>query len=241
MKYLFIIIMFGLILPAGYCLDAAVTNVTSSKELIIRLEKMNTRSSDDSTKKMVLLLGESGDKTAIPVLQRYLPKSPRTRCSDTISGCALVALAKLGDDNAFNEIVQDTKTNNAFVYHDSFKRLGMIGNKKAVNILGQYLFIDEPPPHEVPPEKGPDGKTRQGVTKFHRPSYLAAQTLEAIFKNESPTSTNPDFYTNSDIQKWREWWQANSNNYRSSTLGDNRGVSQNPTNVLTTNRVDASQ
>lgn len=235
MKYLFII-MFGLIMSTGYCLENAATNAPSLNELIARLEKINPKSSNDSTKEMVLLLGESGDKAAIPVLQRYLPKSPRRRCSDTIWGCALVALAKLGDENAFNEIVQDTKTNNAFVYHDSFKRLGMVGNEKAVKILGQYLFIDEPPPHEVPPEKGPDGKTRQGVVKFHRPSYLAAQTLEAIFKKESPTSTNPDFYTNSDIQKWREWWQANSNKYCNSSTNmvlEKQVVIQPSTNSVT--------
>ncbi|MBU4211697.1 MAG: hypothetical protein KKD33_03845 [Verrucomicrobia bacterium] len=132
-------------------------------------------------------------------------------------------MAKLGDDNAFNEIMQETKTNNPVIYHNSFKKLeklGKVGNEKAVQNLGQYLFIDEPPPHEIPPEKGPHGEQRQGVVVFHRPSYLAAQALAAVFKKESPTITNPDFYTGGDIQKWREWWQANSNKYCNSSLNE---------------------
>jgi len=218
MKVLYIIV-FGFIVSVGYCIDKVVTNAPSSNDLITRLENTNVFYSDDAEKIIIFQLGELGDKKAIPVLKKCLTKS-ESRRPGTIGGYAQMALAKLGDDNAFNEIVRGTKTNDPIIHRESFIKLGMVGNEKAVKILGQYLFIDEPPLREVPPEKGLDGKTRQDVVKFFRPSYLAAQTLEKIFRDESPVSKKPRFYDEKDIQKWREWWQANSNKYCNSSSNE---------------------
>lgn len=234
------IIYFLLTLSIAYCVEPDVTNVLSSTELIAQLEDTKSFHSNDSVKEIISKLGESGDKKAISALQRYLTRSESKR-PGTIGGYTQVALAKLGDDNAFNEIIQQTKTNDPIIHHESFIKLGMIGNEKAINTLGQYLFIDEPPPRDIPPAKGPHGEQRQDVVKFFRPSYLAAQTLETIFRDKSPTQTKPRFYDEKDIQKWREWWQANSNKYCHSTSGANRGVSQNLINVLTTNNLGMSQ
>lgn len=126
-----------------------------------------------------------------------------TRNYAVASQAAKMALAKLGDEVAFNEFVVGLSTSNPDYRSDCILALGYIGNKSAVKDLGPILL-----------EKG--GPPVRSKDDWPTPySTLAEMSLGNILPNVL-----------SDIQKknptkrihfhdeWKSWWNANKDQYK---------------------------
>lgn len=194
----------------------AVDHTFETRELIRSLktleEEAKTSNSMDEKqiREILLKLGVAGDESAKLILRKYASMIPVKRSSN-ISGIAQISLAKLGNEKEFQQIVNELSSDDPFVQTDAFTKLGMVGNKRAVNILGEYLFDNKSPVARA--VVIPKGEKRQGVLEFFSRSHLAAQALAQIVV-PPPTKTDPQLYTNEDIEKWRDWWEKNKGKYK---------------------------
>lgn len=194
---------------------------SSTNVLIERLKRLEQKGAEEQgtskrqeIKEIILQLGDSGDESVKPILKKYLQKTKSRRLS-TPAGAAQVALAKF-DDDAFSEVLEELSPKQAaLTQEEAFSKLGIIGNRKAIAALAGYLKDDSAPsvgePEGVKPP--PPGMRRQGVIKFQKRGMMAAQALAKIIKDR-PTETRPEFYTDDDLRKWREWWEKNKAQYK---------------------------
>ncbi len=185
----------------------------SARQIIERLQPLEKSNIDQrEIRSLVLKLGNMGDTNALPILKKYSERAT-LKHSWLVEGAAQVSLAKLGDNEAFQEVMREFSSDDPIVQSDAFKKMGMIGGKKAIKILAGYLGDFKSPKSKTPPPgAGPNGERAQGVLEFFPKAHLAAQAL-ANAVSPRPTQTDPDFYSEDDIKKWSEWWAANKGKY----------------------------
>lgn len=212
------LVSFLLVVASGRGSNA---NITSAPELIAQLKALESEeknlqedtsslhANQKAQRELLLKMGETGDQSFVPLLRSFANQSTIKRPS-LIAGCAQVALAKLGDTTAYNEIVSELKHVNPVIQCEAFQKLGMVASTSAVKILGSYLNDTSAP--AVDPASLPPGYVPARHLRFFRRCHMAAMALSKIIK-PAPTQANPELYTDDDIQKWRAWWEANKSKY----------------------------
>jgi hypothetical protein len=200
---------------------SALAATPSAMELLARLRTLEAQIEpaefdkhyqwQEEKKRILLQLGDTTDRAVVlPVLRDYAYRVAVRRPSE-YAGCAHVALVKIGDEVALAEMMAELSDANPFTQTYAFQKLGMAGTTNIVRILGPYL-IDETAPAEDP-SRLPPGSVPAKDVRYLRRSEMAARALAKIIK-PAPTDTDPEFYTDEDIQKWREWWEANKSKYQ---------------------------
>jgi hypothetical protein len=200
--------------------DSGTKTNASATNLIARLHELEAEPEpadrergyqiQEEKKAILLQLGAISDQAAVPVLKEYAYRQPSKPVS-FVEGCAHVALAKLGDQTAFDEIVAELRDADRAIHSQAFTKLGMVGNTHAIKILASYLSDTSIP--KVDESSLPPGTVPADDIEFRRRCDMAAAALAQTIK-PSPTETKPEFYTDEDIQKWREWWEANKSKYQ---------------------------
>jgi hypothetical protein len=167
---------------------------------------------DKKMREAILRLGQLGGDDTKPVLQAYADRANIKRSSN-IEGAAQAALARLGDEQSMQAIIKELSSDDPIIQSDAFVKLGMVGNSKAIRVLAPYLVDCKCPKSKEPMPPVPEGKQKQDDVEYFPRCHLAAKALAKAVANP-PTLTNPDFYTEDDIAKWREWWNAHKTEYQ---------------------------
>lgn len=120
-----------------------------------------------------------------------------------------MALAKLGEKQEMDEILEEAKSLNPLARSRAIEKLGYVANKASIRAL--IAQLDEPSGFRSNTWKGEDGKTYSGHVIIVPPSYQAMLELEKIVSN--PPAYNQTRPSKDNVKKWKEWWKVNSKNY----------------------------
>lgn len=152
------------------------------------------RQLDKGQGKAARILGNVGDASLIPVLEKYLGKN----VGMTIN--VRQALARLGEKKYFDEIVSELESKDYSVRVNAIRNLGYIGSKAAVKKISEFLYNQE----------NPQAKAHDVILSPYR--FIAATSLQKIVENP-PVKKWDALYTEDDVQLWREWWEKNKHKY----------------------------
>lgn len=162
----------------------------------------------------ILELGNTGDKTIIPYLQKLLQHPNKNFGS--IASNTQMALAKLGDEKQLDEILSELNSDTPKVQDDAIKKLSYVRNNKSIKALVQLL--DDPQFTKYRSLKGSgtngkqDEKPRLDRALYEPLSYMAMKALANIVPNPPiDPKTQP---TKDHIQKWQHWWENNKGKYK---------------------------
>lgn len=125
-----------------------------------------------------------------------------------------VELARRGDEEARKQIFTALHSNDLLEQSNALVDTALLGDKEAVYHLAEML--NDPNPGGRITYRTPDGKVVKSNDEGVRPPRIvAAKKLAALVDNPPvpPIGGTKKYYTEEDVQKWREWWQANSNRY----------------------------
>jgi len=149
---------------------------------------------DPTGANVVLRAAAIGDQPLIPAL-RQLSKPDKELSS--VAGAAQTALAKLGDEHAFSEIVDELNANPPHVFHDperAIYKLLYIANDKAIAALLDFLAAHEAQPIIAGYEVDAPYDVRS----------ILLEGLGDIVEN-APLQGNGDYKGTMD--DWVTWWQ----------------------------------
>lgn len=202
--------------------DKSQTRMESSLEALVQ-------AADSGNNDAVLELGKRGEREITPILQKIREKN-KNKAFGSVSSCAQMALAKLGDSKATDEILAELKSDEPMSQDNAIKKLTYVANNKAIEILISLLENNSPRKMKGYDSnmRGPKGEMPQGKILYEPINVIAMKALATIIPN--PIISANKLPSQGNIQKWREWWQVNSNKY--CRAGDDRDISQNPTNIL---------
>jgi len=171
------------------------------------------QAADSGNNDAILELGKRGERETMPILQKIREKS-KNKAFGSTSSCAQMALAKLGDNEAMDEILAELKSDEPMSQDNAIKKLTYVANNKAIEVLVGLLENDKPRKMKGydPNMRGPKGEMPQGKILYEPINVLAMKALATIIPNLIILADNK-LPSQENIQKWREWWQANSNKY----------------------------
>lgn len=152
--------------------------------------------------KAILELGNTGDKSTIPLLREI--KRKRNKAFGGASANAQMALAKLGEPVEFDEIVTETENPDPWIQLHAFRKLEYIGDKRATIALGRILS-SEAPGHKL-------GGGSKGKVFYPPPANAAAKALSRIL-GDGPTKRS-DSISMDELKQWRDWWKENGKKYQ---------------------------
>jgi len=112
---------------------------TSAEELIRRIAEL--RSAD-----LMLELGRTDDPERFPVLKQEKARCKEGDADRSICRAATQALARVGDDGAFREIVEELKSKDPNVQSSVFARFRYIRGKRVLRQLRDLLDDNTPRP-----------------------------------------------------------------------------------------------
>lgn len=163
--------------------------------------------------KAIAKAADSGDMTLIPHLKKLASDIKARNNSNSPAFQAHIALAKLGNKEAMQEILNEVDAENPDVQDKAMKKLSYVGGKKAFRKF--YQLLDDTSARENPqckidienfnknhPEGGNCGFCCT-VIYFSR-SIMAMFFLSKMVDNP-PTTKLGDTY----LQIWKEWFEKN--------------------------------
>jgi hypothetical protein len=194
-----ITIFLAVLVTQTHCLSAVV----SRDELIQKI-----LAGDEQA---ILELGNLGDKSAVPFLQTLLGRPNKSYGS---AACyAQMALAKLGEKQQQDEIVNELSSEDPSLQDDAFRKLAYVGGSLAVKTVALFLTDTKYDSwREMKQEPVPDGQKHMDVVGFEPLSWMAVRVLAEILPD--PVTTPGRTPTKESVQKWREWWEANKSKYQ---------------------------
>lgn len=165
----------------------------------------------------ILKAGDSGDLTLIPYLKQLASNMKGRSNSNSSAYEAHIALAKLGDNEALQQILAGIDAENPDVQDKAMKKLSLVGGKEAFKKFHQLL--DDTAPRENPecqkrlenfkknhPEGGNCGFCCDVV--FFSKSVSAILLLSDMVDNP-PTKRGTTWNLEKNIQLWKEWFAKN--------------------------------
>lgn len=206
-----VLVLFGINIIQGTAQKTDDKNLRqgeASQEVLIQAAKTGN-------KEAILELGKQGKRGAIPELKKIRDDN-KNKAFGSISSCAQMALAKLGDSEAMNEILAELQSDDPMSQDHAIKKLAYIANNEAMEVLVNLLEDNKPRKMKGydPNMRGPKGEMPQGKILYEPINVIAMKTLATIIPN--PIIPADKLPTQENIQKWREWWEANSNKYSNS-------------------------
>lgn len=184
----------------------------ASQEVLIQAAKTGN-------KEAILELGKRGKQEAIPEL-KIIRDDNKNKAFGSISSCVQMALAKLGDSEAMSEILAELKSDNPMLQDHAIKKLAYVANSQAIEVLVNLLENNKSRKMKGydPNMRGPKGEMPQGKILYEPINVIAMKALAVIIPN--PIISVDKLPAQENIQKWREWWVANSNKYCNSTSNE---------------------
>lgn len=156
----------------------------------------------------ILDAGRTGDRKFVP----YLKTLKGTRAQ-----WAQMALAKLGEVNYLNQILEEVDSPNPEIQDRAMAKLVYVGGKTALRKLVQLL-------DDTSPRESPECKVDAGLTKTQADKTLCGLCCDVIFYSRSSTAIlslsrmveNPPTKigkpgNQEDIEKWKAWLRVNRN------------------------------
>jgi HEAT repeat protein len=173
----------------------------------IRLEKLKVGAKEGLAPD-ILELGRTGDTALVPFLKDLLMRSRKDVLSPRRE--LRMALAKLGDKAALQDITHRLRDPNATKQHFAVEDLTYVANKDAIRELAGVLDNE---------------MDRRSKDVLFRPlCYEAVSALDQIVTDPPvrlPTHPMPDgtrqikeLPTQQDVLAWRAWWKKNKDSYR---------------------------
>jgi hypothetical protein len=163
-----------------------------SSQLPIATLKVQIEQGD---KEAILELGRRGDRSVIPFLKTYLQSSENDYGS--VGANAQMALAKLGEDAQFQEILHKLDSDDPWVQNDAVEKLVYVGDPRAIKALVKLIKAD-------------DNRMRTS-DKAHDVlspplSHIAVRALARIVPNPPVGfDGNIGFLRREDIRLWEAW------------------------------------
>lgn len=165
--------------------------------------------------KAVLALGQQGDASVIPELKRCMEEARTNKfVNPNIIRVYRKVLAKLGDIDACNEIIDHLKRNRTWDQERAFQDVVYIRGNYMIQSVALKLYDPTPDGRAIKRDK--DGKEIVSPDVIIRaPREAAVIVLSQVI--DDPTAPRIDvkkrIVTDDDVKKWRQWWEANSNKY----------------------------
>lgn len=133
----------------------------------------------------------------------------------SMDGNLRMALAKLGDDEEFQGIVNSLSDQSPMVQEDSVKMLLYIAGAKSVRVLMGIVTSDHPRFQEARfmKEVNAKGETVESDVMFGPLALSAIDAVQELIKETPGRRRKGEFYTGY-IARWRQWWVNNSRNYQ---------------------------
>src|SRR5262249_25121538 len=107
-----------------------------------------------------------------------------------------MALAKLGDDQSFKDIIADLDSPYIDVQYSVLEKLKYIGGKKSFKVLYRLLDDDQPPP---PPRE------RGGDVAYYPLAIAAMNTLYDMVRDPPPRTLY--YYSTEPVPIWKKWFE----------------------------------
>ena len=141
----------------------------------------------------ILAAAESMDTTLIPYLKLLAADEERRKRRNSVAFEAQVALAKLGDNEAFSQILDELESVKRGQIEGSavIMKLGLIARKEGYRIL--YGLLDD---QNRPPSEAKD--------MFYPTRSVATMSVLAITVKDPPTGK--DRYS---VEAWKTWFERN--------------------------------
>ena len=170
-------------------------------ELVPVLRKtLETSKSKGVWRGTFLILGMIEDPTANQVLEHYWKKGLK----DPLLDACLRALARHQNPKALTHFIRILKKGPGRKQYDTLEKMKYIQAPQMIAAIAPYLYNEGYPPDKKDPPRF-----------FHRYCDLAVHALDKIVPQ--PFFKFGDFKvritTDEELQKWREWWGANKENY----------------------------
>ena len=152
----------------------------------------------DSEEEILLEIGRRGDVAAMPFLKKLI--DPKSSSPSTIRA-ARRAAARLGDEEQWNAIVADVRSDDALVARNAIYDLGYVGGSRSIQLLGPLLYKDRPTPH------GDD-------TAMEAPARAAISALSQIIP-DGPPARRPNLkrINKEELRAWQAWWEKHRAGY----------------------------
>jgi len=131
-------------------------------------------------------------------------------------------LAKTGDALERASIYANMKHNDPYVQFVAIKSAEYVGGDDMICRLAELLSDTNGYRSAQTATRGPQGQPPQDVLVYAPPRIVAARTLANLVENPpvAPIGKRKKLYTEDDVEKWREWWVANSNKYCNSSSNE---------------------
>jgi len=163
--------------------------------------------------KAILEMGDIGDKSLVAYLRRLSLES-RWKGDERVKSNIQMALAKLGEQKEFDEIVNQLKNKDPHVQYAAVRKLVYIGGNKSIRIL--VALLDETKWRAVgdPDARGPNGELPQDRVGYSPLNEDAMRALSELVPNP-PVNYKEGRPKQSDVPKWKDWWGTNKSKYAS--------------------------
>lgn len=160
--------------------------------------------------------GDSGDITLIPYLKHLASDVKQRSNANSTAFQAHIALAKLGDKKALQEILTEVDAENPEVQDRAMQKLSLIGGDSILKKF--YQLLDDTSPRESLEAKKHTQKSKENdneskdykvidVAVFYTRSSMAIYYLSQMIDNPP---TRKDFAVGEkDIAIWKEWFRKN--------------------------------
>jgi hypothetical protein len=165
--------------------------------------------------KVILEAADTSDITLIPYLKQLTSNSEGRKNHNHPSFYAHVALAKLGDDEAIQQILAEVDNKSPAIQSSGMHKLSLVGGKVAFRKF--YELLDDTKPREDTDcqkmfeehnKKHPENK----LSPYCHVMYLS-RSVTAMFYLKKMVENPPvkTFYgTQKEIDIWKEWFKKNN-------------------------------
>lgn len=159
--------------------------------------------------------GDSGDLTLIPYLKQLASDGKARNNSNSSAFQAHIALAKLGDDKALQQILADIDADNPDVQDKAMKKLSIVGGDEAFKKF--YQLLDDTASRENP-------DCRKNTRKFAENSedkncgfcydviFFPKSSMAIFFLSQmvnNPPTKRFVIGTEKNVSIWKEWFKKN--------------------------------
>lgn len=164
----------------------------------------------------ILEAGNSGDLTLIPYLKQLVSNAKARSNSNSSAYEAHIALAKLGGNDALQQILAEIDAENPDVQDNAMKKLSLVGGKEAFKKF--YQLLDDTAPRENPKCK----KSLENFKKNHPEGENCGFCCDVVYFSRSVSAIlllsnmidNPPvkggaWDLKKNVQLWKEWFAKN--------------------------------
>ncbi|MFC1679398.1 HEAT repeat domain-containing protein [Elusimicrobiota bacterium] len=201
-------ILICMVLTSGTFLGAAEKSDIGTVKMSILLKRAKK-----NDRKALLELGRRGNKSAIPLLKKVQKKKKKR--GQTAPYCQM-ALAKLGDESAFQEILQELRGEGPGSRGRAIKKLKYVGGNRAIVALANLLHEKQWRTRSKKSKVPGDAKAKAGQTMMTPLAYSAINALIELVPDPPTGPVNWATEVEKEVEgktlavdEWLSWWKKN--------------------------------